>query len=99
VCSLPGAGLEAARRALDDICAEFSARTGCTFTAGFAALGAQAAAPGDALVDAGALVDSADADYYATMRRSGRAAAAGRRGRPVTVAPGGPRREGSAQPA
>jgi diguanylate cyclase (GGDEF)-like protein len=62
VCSLPGAGLEPARRALADICAEFRARTGCTFSAGFAALGEDG--------DAASLVARADADYYES-RRSG----------------------------
>jgi len=56
VCSLPGAGVEAAQRALDDICAELLARTGCTFSTGFADLGPDG--------DAEALVARADADYY-----------------------------------
>ena len=61
VCSLPGAGLDAARRALEDICAELRARTGCTFSAGYAELG------GDG--DAESLVARADADYYERRRR------------------------------
>jgi diguanylate cyclase (GGDEF)-like protein len=56
VCSLPGAGLEAAQRALEDICTELRARTGCTFSAGFAELGDDG--------DAESLVARADADYY-----------------------------------
>ncbi len=61
VCSLPGAGLEAAQRALEDIRTEVHARTACTFSAGFAELG-----PDD---DAEALVARADADYYERRRR------------------------------
>jgi diguanylate cyclase (GGDEF)-like protein len=61
VCSLPGAGLEAARRALEDIRTEVSARTGCTFSAGFAELGSEG--------DADSLVARADADYYDRRRR------------------------------
>lgn len=61
VCSLPGAGLEASRRALEDICTELLARTGSTFSAGFAELGQDD--------DAVALVARADADYYARSRR------------------------------
>jgi diguanylate cyclase (GGDEF)-like protein len=60
VCSLPGAGQEAARRALDDIRTELVARTGRTFSAGFAELG------GDG--DAESLVARADADYYERRR-------------------------------
>ena len=56
VCSLPGAGLEAAQRALEDIRTELQARTGCTFSAGFAELGDDG--------DASSLVARADADYY-----------------------------------
>lgn len=61
VCCLPGAGLDAAGRALDDIRTEFFARTGCTFTVGLA--GVQ---PGD---EAESLVARADADYYERIRR------------------------------
>lgn len=61
VCSLPGAGLEAAQRAMDDIRTELRARTGCTFSAGFAELGDDG--------DAEALVARADADYYERRRR------------------------------
>jgi diguanylate cyclase (GGDEF)-like protein len=61
VCSLPGAGLDAARRALDDIRTELRARTGCTFSAGFAELGEDG--------DAESLVARADADYYERRRR------------------------------
>ncbi len=61
VCSLPGAGLEAAQRALEDIRTELYARTACTFSAGFAELG-----PDD---DAETLVARADADYYERRRR------------------------------
>jgi len=61
VCSLPGAGLEAARRALDDIRTEVHARTGCTFSVGFAEL--------DQDDDAESLVARADADYYERRRR------------------------------
>ena len=61
VCSLPGAGAEAAGRAMDDIRTEFHARTGCTFTSGLAEV-----EPTD---DAEALVARADADYYERIRR------------------------------
>lgn len=61
VCSLPGAGLEAAQRAMDDIRTELRARTGCTFSAGFAELGLDG--------DAESLVARADADYYERRRR------------------------------
>jgi diguanylate cyclase (GGDEF)-like protein len=61
VCSLPGAGLEAAQRALEDIRTELSARTGCTFSTGFTELGQD--------VDAESLVARADADYYERRRR------------------------------
>lgn len=61
VCSLPGAGLEAAQRALDDIQTVFAARTDCTFSAGFAELGSD--------WDAETLVARADADYYERRRR------------------------------
>jgi diguanylate cyclase (GGDEF)-like protein len=61
VCSLPGAGLEAAQRALDDIRTELRARTACTFSAGFAELGLDG--------DAESLVARADADYYERRRR------------------------------
>lgn len=61
VCSLPGAGLVAAERALDDIRTALSARTGCTFTAGFAELGSDG--------DAESVVARADADLYARRRR------------------------------
>ncbi len=60
VCSLPGAGLEAAQRALDDIRTEVTARTGCTFSAGFGELGLDG--------DAASLVARADADYYERRR-------------------------------
>jgi diguanylate cyclase (GGDEF)-like protein len=56
VCSLPGAGLEAAQRALEDIRTELHARTACTFSAGFGELCANE--------DAEALVARADADFY-----------------------------------
>jgi diguanylate cyclase (GGDEF)-like protein len=61
VCSLPGAGLEAAQRAIEDIQTELRARTGCTFSAGFAELGLDD--------DAESLVTRADADYYERRRR------------------------------
>lgn len=61
VCSLPGAGLEAAPRALEDIGTELAARTGCTFSAGYAQL-----EPDE---DAESLVARADADYYERRRR------------------------------
>jgi len=61
VCSLPGAGLEAAQRAMDDIRTEVAARTGCTFSTGFAEVGLDG--------DAGLLVARADADYYERLRR------------------------------
>jgi diguanylate cyclase (GGDEF)-like protein len=61
VCSLPGAGLEAAQRAMDDICTEVRARTGCTFSAGYAELGREADS-------AESLVARADADYYERRR-------------------------------
>jgi diguanylate cyclase (GGDEF)-like protein len=60
VCTLPGAGLEAAQRALEDIRTELLARTGCTFSAGFAELGEDG--------DAQSLVARADADYYRRRR-------------------------------
>jgi len=56
VCSLPGAGLEAAERALGDVRSDLEARTGCTFTAGFTELGTEG--------DAEAVVARADADLY-----------------------------------
>jgi diguanylate cyclase (GGDEF)-like protein len=56
VCSLPGAGLDAAQRALNDIRSELLARTGCTFSAGYAELGLEG--------EADSLVARADADYY-----------------------------------
>jgi diguanylate cyclase (GGDEF)-like protein len=62
VCCLPGAGLDAAGRALDDIRTELVARTACTFSAGFAELGADG--------DAESLVARADADYYERRRWS-----------------------------
>jgi len=61
VCSLPGAGLEAAQRAMEDIRTELRARTGCTFSAGYAELGEDGFAE--------ALVARADADYYERRRR------------------------------
>jgi len=61
VCSLPGAGLEAAQRAMEDICTELRARTGCSFSVGFAELGLDG--------DAESLVVRADADYYERRRR------------------------------
>jgi diguanylate cyclase (GGDEF)-like protein len=61
VCSLPGAGLEAAQRAMEDIRTELRARTGCTFSAGYAELGEEG--------DADSLVARADADYYERRRR------------------------------
>ena len=61
VCSLPGAGLEAAQRAMEDIGTELCARTGCTFSAGFAEMGLD--------TDAETLVARADADYYERRRR------------------------------
>src|SRR5499427_8569174 len=61
VCSLPGAGLEAAQRAMEDIRTELRARTGCSFSAGFAELGLDG--------DAESLVVRADADYYERRRR------------------------------
>jgi diguanylate cyclase (GGDEF)-like protein len=61
VCSLPGAGLEAAQRAMEDIRTELRARTGCTFSAGFTELG-----PDD---DAESAVARADVDYYERRRR------------------------------
>jgi diguanylate cyclase (GGDEF)-like protein len=61
VCSLPGAGLEAAQRAMEDIRTELRARTGCTFSAGYAELGDDG--------DAESLVAGADADYYERRRR------------------------------
>jgi len=61
VCSLPGAGLEAAQRAMDDIRTELRARTGCTFSAGYAELGEDSVAE--------ELVATADADYYERRRR------------------------------
>ena len=63
VCSLPGAGLEAAQRALDDIRTELHARTGGSFSAGFAVLG------DDVDGDAESMVARADADYYERRRR------------------------------
>ncbi len=61
VCSLPGAGIEAAQRAMDAVSAELVARTGSTFTAGFAELGADG--------DAESVVARADADFYDRRRR------------------------------
>jgi diguanylate cyclase (GGDEF)-like protein len=61
VCSLPGAGLEATERALEDIRTELRARTGCTFSAGYAELGEDG--------DADSLVARADGDYYERRRR------------------------------
>jgi diguanylate cyclase (GGDEF)-like protein len=61
VCSLPGAGLDAAQRALEDIRTELRARTGCTFSAGYTELGSEG--------DADSLVARADADYYDRRRR------------------------------
>jgi diguanylate cyclase (GGDEF)-like protein len=67
VCSLPGAGLEAAQRAMADICTELRARTGCTFSAGYAELGREPdSAPPET---AESLVAGADADYYERRRR------------------------------
>jgi diguanylate cyclase (GGDEF)-like protein len=66
VCSLPGAGVAAAERAMDDALDELVARAGCTFSAGYAELGED----GEAV----ALVARADADYYArrtTLPRGG----------------------------
>jgi diguanylate cyclase (GGDEF)-like protein len=57
VCSLPGAGVAAAERAMDDVLVELVARAGCTFSAGYAELGEDG--------EAQALVTRADADYYA----------------------------------
>lgn len=64
VCSLPGAGVQAAQRAMDDIRTELMARTGRTFSAGFAELGEQ-----EPEGDAASLVARADADYYERRRR------------------------------
>lgn len=61
VCSLPQAGLEVSERALEDIRTEFVARTGCSFSTGFAELGTHA--------DAEELVAGADADFYERRRR------------------------------
>ena len=61
VCSLPGAGLEAAARAIDGVRAELAARTSSTFTAGYAELGADG--------DAESVVARADADFYERRRR------------------------------
>lgn len=61
VCSLPGAGLEAAQRALQDVRTDLAARTGSTFTAGFTELGADG--------DAESVVARADADLYERRRR------------------------------
>lgn len=61
VCSLPGAGLEAAQRAMEDIRTELRARTACTFSAGYSELGDDG--------DAESLVARADADYYERRRR------------------------------
>lgn len=61
LCSLPGAGVEAAQRAMEDIRTELRARTGGTFSAGFAELGLDG--------DAESLVARADADYYERRRR------------------------------
>ena len=61
VCSLPGAGLEAAQRAMEDIQTELRARTGCTFSAGYAELALDD--------DAESLVARADSDYYERRRR------------------------------
>lgn len=63
VCSLPGAGVEAAQRAMEDIRTELVARTDCTFSAGFAELGEHGEG------DAASLVVRADADYYERRRR------------------------------
>jgi diguanylate cyclase (GGDEF)-like protein len=65
VCSLPGAGMEAAQRAMEDIRTELFARTGCTFSAGLAELGEESEVCGDAE----SLVARADADYYERRRR------------------------------
>jgi diguanylate cyclase (GGDEF)-like protein len=61
VCSLPGAGMDVAQRAMEDIRTELRARTGCTFSAGYAELGQDG--------DAESLVARADADYYERRRR------------------------------
>jgi diguanylate cyclase (GGDEF)-like protein len=61
VCSLPGAGMQAAQRAMEDIRTELLARTGCTFSAGYTELGQDG--------DADSLVARADADYYERRRR------------------------------
>ncbi|HZV49782.1 MAG TPA: GGDEF domain-containing protein [Candidatus Dormibacteraeota bacterium] len=73
VCSLPQAGLEAARRALDDVRADYARRTGCTFSVGFAELGAE--------TDVAELVARADADLYRRRTRSTGPPAAERRPR------------------
>lgn len=57
VCSLPQAGLRAAQGAIEDIRTELSARTGASFSAGFAELGPEG--------EAEDLVARADADLYA----------------------------------
>lgn len=61
VCSLPGAGLDAAQRALADVLTELTARTGCSFSAGFAELGSDG--------EAASVVARADADLYDRRRR------------------------------
>ena len=61
VCSLPGAGLDAAQRALLDVRTELAARTGCSFSAGFAELGSDG--------EAASVVARADADLYERRRR------------------------------
>jgi len=61
VCSLPGAGLDAAQRAMSDVRTELAARTGCTFSAGFAELGSDG--------EAASVVARADADLYERRRR------------------------------
>ena len=61
VCSLPGAGLDAAQRALADVRTELTARTGCSFSAGFAELGSDG--------EAASVVARADADLYDRRRR------------------------------
>jgi diguanylate cyclase (GGDEF)-like protein len=71
VCSLPQAGLEAARRALDEVRAGYASRTGCTFSVGLAELGAE--------TDALELVARADADLSRRRARSPASATAERR--------------------
>jgi diguanylate cyclase (GGDEF)-like protein len=60
VCSLPQAGLEPARRALEDIRTELMARTSSSFSSGLAELGPES--------DAKDLVARADADLYERRR-------------------------------